>query len=41
VGLADPGDLLMVGDGIETCLAAMQATQHPSLPRSRQIPRLA
>jgi putative DNA primase/helicase len=26
VRLADPGDALMVGEGIETCLAAMQAT---------------
>jgi putative DNA primase/helicase len=26
VRLAEPGDLLMVGEGIETCLAAMQAT---------------
>jgi hypothetical protein len=26
VRLADPGDVLMVGEGIETCLAAMQAT---------------
>ena len=24
--LASPGDVLMVGEGIETCLAAMQAT---------------
>jgi putative DNA primase/helicase len=28
VRLADPTDLLMVGEGIETCLAAMQATGH-------------
>jgi putative DNA primase/helicase len=28
VRLADPGDVLMVGEGIETCLAAMQATGH-------------
>jgi hypothetical protein len=28
VRLADLGDLLMVGEGIETCLAAMQATDH-------------
>jgi len=28
---ADPsGDVLMVGEGIETCLAAMQATGHPA-----------
>jgi len=30
VRLAAPGDLLMVGEGIETCLAAMQATGHPA-----------
>jgi DNA polymerase I-like protein with 3'-5' exonuclease and polymerase domains len=30
VRLADPGDVLMVGEGIETCLAAMQATGHPA-----------
>lgn len=29
VRLATPGDVLMVGEGIETCLAAMQATGHP------------
>jgi phage/plasmid primase-like uncharacterized protein len=29
VRLAKPGDVLMVGEGIETCLAAMQATGHP------------
>ena len=28
VRLAEPGDVLMVGEGIETCLAAMQATGH-------------
>jgi putative DNA primase/helicase len=28
VRLADPGDVLMVGEGIETCLAAMQASSH-------------
>ena len=28
VRLADPGDVLMVGEGIETCLAAMQASGH-------------
>ena len=28
--LAPPGDVLMVGEGIETCLAAMQATGHPA-----------
>jgi DNA primase len=27
-GLADPGDVLMIGEGIETCLAAVQATGH-------------
>ena len=30
VRLATTGDLLMVGEGIETCLAAMQATGHPA-----------
>jgi putative DNA primase/helicase len=30
VRLAPPGDLLMVGEGIETCIAAMQATDHPA-----------
>lgn len=30
VRLAAPGDLLMVGEGIETCLAAMLATGHPA-----------
>ena len=30
VRLGDPTDLLMVGEGIETCLAAMQATGHPT-----------
>jgi putative DNA primase/helicase len=30
VRLADPGDTLMVGEGIETCLAAMLATGHPA-----------
>jgi hypothetical protein len=30
VRLADPGALLMVGERIETCLAAMQATGHPA-----------
>ena len=28
VRFADPSELLMVGEGIETCLAAMQATDH-------------
>jgi hypothetical protein len=28
--LAIPGDVLMVGEGIETCLAAMQASGHPA-----------
>ena len=30
VRLTAPGKLLMVGEGIETCLAAMQATGHPA-----------
>ena len=30
VRLGDPTDLLMVGEGIETCLAAMQATGNPA-----------
>ena len=30
VRLTTPSDLLMVGEGIETCLAAMQATGHPA-----------
>jgi hypothetical protein len=30
VRLANPGDLLMVGEGIETCLAAMVASGHPA-----------
>jgi hypothetical protein len=30
VRLAAPTDLLMVGEGIETCLAAMQATRNPA-----------
>jgi len=30
VRLAAPGDVLMVGEGIETCLAAMRATRHPA-----------
>ena len=30
VRLADPSDVLMVGEGIETCLATMQATGHPA-----------
>ena len=30
VRLAAPGDVLMVGEGIETCLAAMQATGRPA-----------
>jgi putative DNA primase/helicase len=30
VRLVDPGDVLMVGEGIETCLAAMQASCHPA-----------
>lgn len=30
VRLGEPRDILMVGEGIETCLAAMQATGHPA-----------
>jgi hypothetical protein len=30
VRLAEPGNLLMVGEGIETCLAAMLASGHPT-----------
>ena len=30
VCLADPGDVLMVGEGIETCLAAMMVSGHPA-----------
>jgi hypothetical protein len=30
VRLADPRDVLMIGEGIETCLTAMQATGHPA-----------
>lgn len=30
VRLREPGEILMVGEGIETCLAAMQATGHPA-----------
>jgi len=30
VRLGEPADLLMVGEGIETCLAAMQATGNPA-----------
>lgn len=30
VRLAEPGEVLMVGEGIETCLAAMQASGHPA-----------
>ena len=30
VRLAEPVDVLMVGEGIETCLAAMQETGHPA-----------
>lgn len=30
VRLADPGKVLMVGEGIETCLAAMLASGHPA-----------
>jgi putative DNA primase/helicase len=30
VRLAGPGDVLMIGEGVETCLAAMQASGHPA-----------
>jgi putative DNA primase/helicase len=30
VRLAESGDVLMVGEGVETCLAAMQASGHPA-----------
>jgi hypothetical protein len=30
VRLAEPGDVLMVGEGVETCLSAMQATGRPA-----------
>jgi putative DNA primase/helicase len=30
VRLAEPGDVLMIGEGIETCLAVMQQTGHPA-----------
>jgi len=30
VHLGNPGDVLMVGEGIETCLAAMLATHYPA-----------
>ncbi|MBM3380487.1 MAG: virulence-associated protein E [Betaproteobacteria bacterium] len=30
VRLAEPGEVLMIGEGIETCLSAMQATGHPA-----------
>ncbi len=30
VRLGQPGDVLMVGEGIETCLAAMLASGHPA-----------
>ena len=30
VRLADPGEVLMIGEGIETCLAVMLATSHPA-----------
>ena len=33
VRLADPSDVLMVGEGIETCLAAMQVTDILPGPR--------
>ncbi len=44
--LGDPGEVLLVGEGIETCLAAMQATGHPAWAalstsglRSLELPR--
>ena len=30
VRLGEPGEVLMIGEGIETCLAAMQGTGHPA-----------
>lgn len=30
VRLAEPSDVLMIGEGIETCIAAMQETGHPA-----------
>lgn len=30
VRLGNPGEVLMIGEGIETCLAAMQTTGHPA-----------
>jgi DNA primase len=30
VRLANPEEVLMIGEGIETCLAAMHATGHPA-----------
>jgi hypothetical protein len=46
VRLARPGALLMIGEGVETCLSAMQATGHPawaalstSGPRALDLPR--
>lgn len=30
VRLREPGEFLMIGEGIETCLAAMRATRHPA-----------
>src|SRR5205085_204032 len=30
VRLATPSNMLMLGEGVETCLAAMQATGHPA-----------
>jgi putative DNA primase/helicase len=29
-GLASPDDVLMVGEGIETCLTGMQVTEYPA-----------
>ena len=46
VRLAEPGEVLMVGEGVETCLAAMQATGYPTWAalstsglRSLELPR--
>jgi hypothetical protein len=47
VRLGEPGDVLMIGEGIETCLAAMQATGNPAWAalstsglRSLDLPRI-
>jgi hypothetical protein len=46
VRLAEPAEVLMIGEGIETCLAAMQTTGHPAWAalstsglRSLELPR--